>query len=128
MNYHLFDLISIVFDLYNEWVENNSRTNHQDLTVYLYVQSIEYFSQETDKNGQIYLCTHVHIFFVNVTFITVPNQQGHMMQQMPMNAPPHHLQQNGPSHMGSAPNHMHPPMGPHGKYLIIIFLTVDFRL
>lgn len=38
-----------------------------------------------------------------------------MMQQMPMNAPPHHLQQNGPSHMGSAPNHMHPPMGPHGN-------------
>lgn len=43
-----------------------------------------------------------------------PGQQGHMMQQMPMNAPPHHLQQNGPSHMGSAPNHMHPSMGPHG--------------
>ena len=35
--------------------------------------------------------------------------------QMPMNAPPHHLQQNGPSHMGMAPNHMHQPMGPHGK-------------
>lgn len=50
-------------------------------------------------------------------FIAVPAQQGHIMQQMPMNAPPHHLQQNGPSHLGSAPNHMqhHPPMGPHGK-------------
>ncbi|XP_031623393.1 ATP-dependent helicase brm isoform X3 [Contarinia nasturtii] len=45
----------------------------------------------------------------------VPAQQGHIMQQMPMNAPPHHLQQNGPSPLGSAPNHMqhHPPMGPH---------------
>lgn len=52
--------------------------------------------------------------------ITVPAQQGHMMQQMPMNAPPHHLQQNGPSHMGSAPNHMHPPMGPHGKHFDLI--------
>lgn len=37
--------------------------------------------------------------------------------QMPMNAPPHHLQQNGPSHMGLAPNHMHQPMGPHGKQI-----------
>lgn len=38
--------------------------------------------------------------------------------QMPMNAPPHHLQQNGPSHMGPShmpPNHMHQPMGPHGN-------------
>lgn len=51
-------------------------------------------------------------------FFLVPNQQGHMMPQMPMNAPPHHLQQNGPSHMGSAPNHLqhHPPIGPHGKF------------
>lgn len=56
--------------------------------------------------------------FSNFSF-TVPNQQGHMMPQMPMNAPPHHLQQNGPSHLGSAPNHLqhHPPIGPHGELI-----------
>lgn len=54
--------------------------------------------------------------------ITGPTQQGHMMQQMPMNVPPHHLQQNGPSHMSSAPNHMHPQMGPHGTTLDIFVI------
>lgn len=44
------------------------------------------------------------------------------MQQMPMNAPPHHLQQNGPSHLGTPPNHLqhHPPMGPHGKRIKLV--------
>lgn len=54
----------------------------------------------------------------------VPSQQGHMMQQMPMNAPPHHLQQNGPSHLSSAPNHLqhHPPMAPHGTIFFLLSL------
>lgn len=45
--------------------------------------------------------------------------------QMPMNAPPHHLQQNGPSHMGMAPNHMHQPMGPHGKFENLLVKICD---
>lgn len=89
------------------------------------------------------ICELIYIIICFALQFTVSAQQGHIMQQMLMNAPSHHLQQNGPSHLGSAPNHVqyHPPMGPHGKFhlhqCLIEFhllnnlfnqLTISFRM